>query len=88
MQALSVRYHQGKLRDPIGKLMPMLPGKMGMASGLILGFTFASGALGTLLSGMQADIMGFNAVFYTTAGIALVAGLLALPLDKITRLVE
>jgi FSR family fosmidomycin resistance protein-like MFS transporter len=62
----------------------MLPGRMGMASGLILGFTFASGALGTLLSGLQADYAGFNAMFYTTAGIAFVAGILALPMERLT----
>jgi FSR family fosmidomycin resistance protein-like MFS transporter len=62
----------------------MLPGRMGMASGLILGFTFASGALGTLLSGLQADISGFNAVFYTTAGIAIIAALLAIPLERLS----
>jgi FSR family fosmidomycin resistance protein-like MFS transporter len=57
---------------------------MGMASGLILGFTFASGSVGTLLSGVQADYFGFDAVFFTTASITLVAGLLAIPLDKLS----
>lgn len=62
----------------------LLPGKIGMASGMILGFTFASGALGTLLSGIQADIFGFDAVFVTSAGISLITGLLAIPLDKLS----
>lgn len=66
----------------------MLPGRMGMASGLILGFTFASGALGTLISGFQADVAGFEAVFYTTAGIALVAGILAFPLGRLENRVD
>lgn len=62
----------------------LLPARMGMASGLILGFTFASGSVGTLLSGIQADYFGFDAVFFTTASITLVAGLLAIPLDKLS----
>jgi FSR family fosmidomycin resistance protein-like MFS transporter len=66
----------------------MLPGRLGMASGLILGFTFASGSLGTLLSGLQADNFGFDAFFYSTAGIALFAAVLAIPLDKFTNRVS
>jgi FSR family fosmidomycin resistance protein-like MFS transporter len=62
----------------------LLPGKIGMASGIILGFTFASGSLGTLLSGIQADFFGFDAVFLTTASISLIAGLMAIPLDKLS----
>ena len=60
----------------------MIPGGMAMASGLILGFMFSSGALGTMLSGYLADIWGILPVFQLTAGIALVAGLLALTLKK------
>jgi FSR family fosmidomycin resistance protein-like MFS transporter len=62
----------------------MLPGGMGMASGLILGFTFASGSLGTLISGAQADRFGFNSVFLTSAVLALVAAVFAraLPLER------
>jgi sugar phosphate permease len=45
---------------------------------LILGFTFAAGSLGTLVSGVQADRFGFDAVFLTTAGLCVLAGLLAL----------
>jgi FSR family fosmidomycin resistance protein-like MFS transporter len=66
----------------------MLPGRLGMASGLILGFTFASGSLGTLLSGLQADNFGVDAVFSSTAGIALFAAVLAIPLDKFTNRVS
>lgn len=55
-----------------------LPGRAGASSGLILGFTFASGSLGTLLSGVQADRAGFNAVFLTTAGLCVLGGVLAL----------
>jgi len=56
----------------------MMPGSTGAASGLILGFMFASGALGTLVSGVQADRSGWDAMFLTTAAITLAAGLLAL----------
>ncbi len=60
----------------------MMPGRTGVASGLVLGFTFASGTLGTLLSGLQADYAGFNAMFLTLSGIALVAAVLALWLPR------
>lgn len=56
----------------------LLPGRAGASSGLILGFTFASGSLGTLLSGVQADRYGFEAVFVTTAGLCVLGGVLAL----------
>ncbi len=59
----------------------MMPGRVGVASGLVLGFTFASGALGTFLSGMQADAFGFGVVFQTTALLALIAALLGLTLN-------
>lgn len=55
----------------------MLPDRVGAASGLVLGFTFASGAVGTLISGLQADLVGFDAVFLTTAGIAALGALMA-----------
>ncbi len=55
-----------------------LPGRVGAASGLVLGFTFATGSVGTLLSGVQADLAGFDAVFWTTAAISLGGGLAAL----------
>ncbi len=60
----------------------MIPGGMAMASGLILGFMFSSGALGTLLSGYLADVWGFIPVFQMTAGISLIAGILALTIQK------
>jgi FSR family fosmidomycin resistance protein-like MFS transporter len=60
----------------------MMPGGMGAASGLILGFMFASGAVGTLISGVQADRSGWDAMFLTTAAITLAAGLLALAIPS------
>ncbi len=60
----------------------MMPGKTGTASGLVLGFIFTSGALGTLVSGFQADFAGFNVMFLTLAGFTLLAALLAVRLPK------
>ena len=60
----------------------MMPGKTGTASGLVLGFTFTSGALGTLVSGFQADFAGFTVMFLTLAGFTLLAALLAFRLPK------
>ena len=60
----------------------MLPGRVGTASGIILGLTFASGSLGTLVSGLQADRWGFDPVFISTAGIAAVTALLVWGVPK------
>ena len=56
----------------------VIPGGMGLASGLTLGFIFSAGAIGTVFTGMLADTMGFIAAFYLTAIIALAGGLLGL----------
>lgn len=56
----------------------LLPGRPGVASGLALGFIFASGSIGTLMSGILADRGGFGAVFATTAVICLLAALMGL----------
>ena len=63
-----------------------LPGRLGAASGLGLGFTFASGSVGTLLSGVQADLAGFDVVFWTTAAISLGGGLAALFVRDVPKL--
>lgn len=63
----------------------MLPGGTGLATGLILGFLFSMGALGTWLSGYMADLRGVPFVFPMTAAIALGAGLLAVFLREETR---
>jgi FSR family fosmidomycin resistance protein-like MFS transporter len=60
----------------------MMPSQVGAASGLALGYTFVSGSVGTLLSGIQADHAGFNAVFLTTAGITLIAAVMGLWMRK------
>lgn len=59
-----------------------IPGGMALASGLILGFMFTSGAIGTLLAGRLADLWGFPPVFQLTAGIALAGAVLALTLER------
>jgi MFS transporter, FSR family, fosmidomycin resistance protein len=59
-----------------------IPGGMALASGLILGFMFSSGALGTLVSGYLADLWGLPLVFHLNGLIALAAAGLALTLEK------
>ncbi len=56
----------------------VIPGGIGLASGLTLGFIFSAGAIGTIFTGMVADNMGFIAAFYLTSAIALAGGLLGL----------
>ncbi len=58
----------------------MMPDRVGAASGLVLGFMFASGSLGTLLSGLQADRFGISTLFFATAALALLGALMALRL--------
>jgi MFS transporter, FSR family, fosmidomycin resistance protein len=59
-----------------------IPGGMAMASGLILGFMFTSGALGTLFSGYLADQLGLMLVFQMNAGLVLAGALLSVTLEK------
>jgi MFS transporter, FSR family, fosmidomycin resistance protein len=56
----------------------MVPGGMATASGLILGFMFSSGAIGTYLSGHLADLVGFIPVFQMTALLTLTGAALTL----------
>lgn len=58
----------------------LLPVKQGFAAGLILGFTFASGGVGTWLSGILADGVGLPATMQWVTLTALPAALLALTL--------
>jgi FSR family fosmidomycin resistance protein-like MFS transporter len=51
----------------------ILPGGRGFTSGLILGFVFSSGAIGTMLSGYLADLKGIVTVFTTSALLMLAA---------------
>jgi FSR family fosmidomycin resistance protein-like MFS transporter len=56
----------------------IIPGGMGLASGIILGFIFSAGAIGMIFTGMLADKAGYAVSFYSTAVIALAGGVLAL----------
>ncbi len=60
----------------------MFPGSSGLAAGLIMAFMFSSGTIGTLLCGRLADHAGFQPVFFLTAGLVLLGGLLALMLKE------
>ncbi|MBO9313192.1 MAG: MFS transporter [Chloroflexus sp.] len=64
----------------------ILPVRQGLASGLILGFTFASGAIGTWLSGMIADQIGLEQVMIGVTLLGLPAAALAFSLPGRTRL--
>ncbi len=60
----------------------VIPGGMGLASGLTLGFIFSAGAIGTIFSGWLADQVGYAPVFFFTACIALAGGVLGLLLEQ------
>jgi FSR family fosmidomycin resistance protein-like MFS transporter len=57
-----------------------MPGRGGLASGIILGSMFAAGALGTYLSGLAADTIGLAQTLQGNALIALLAMLVSLTL--------
>ena len=57
-----------------------LPGRAALASGIILGFIFTAGALGTYLSGLAADRFGLAYALQINAVVALCAALLSLAL--------
>jgi FSR family fosmidomycin resistance protein-like MFS transporter len=52
-----------------------LPGRAAMASGIILGFMFSVGALGTYVSGLAADTVGLARVLQANAALSLTAAL-------------
>lgn len=58
----------------------LLPMRQGFAAGLILGFTFATGGIGTALVGALADTVGLLTAMQGTVLLALPAALLALTL--------
>ncbi|RPI96071.1 MAG: MFS transporter [Chloroflexi bacterium] len=55
----------------------IISGGMALASGLILGFIFSSGALGMLLTGPLAENYGFPTVLVMTTGLVLLASPMA-----------
>jgi FSR family fosmidomycin resistance protein-like MFS transporter len=58
----------------------LLPGRMGFASGVILGFIFATGALGNLVVGDLIDRVGMESAFHLVAIVTLAGSLLWLAL--------
>ncbi len=60
----------------------IIPGGMALASGLVLGFIFSSGALGLLYTGYLAETRGFPSVLLMTTGMVLAASPLALMLKE------
>jgi MFS family permease len=60
----------------------IIPGGMALASGLVLGFIFSSGALGLLYTGPIAESHGFPHVLVLTTGLVLLGGFLALALKE------
>jgi MFS transporter, FSR family, fosmidomycin resistance protein len=63
----------------------MISGGMALASGVILGFIFSSGALGMLLTGPLAENYGFPTVLVLTTGLVLLASPLAWMLREKTN---
>jgi FSR family fosmidomycin resistance protein-like MFS transporter len=63
----------------------MLPGRQALASGLILGFMFTSGAVGAFLVGVAADRAGLQVALASLAVVSVIAGLLALALPAERR---
>ena len=60
----------------------MLPARKALASGLVLGFMFASGAVGAAIGGWLSDSVGLAAVLQGMAWVALVGGICALGLPE------
>lgn len=60
----------------------MLPGRMALASGLVLGFMFSAGALGTSLTGVAADRWGVALALALLAPISLLAALAGMALPR------
>jgi FSR family fosmidomycin resistance protein-like MFS transporter len=62
----------------------MLPGHVGLASGLTLGLAFGAGGMGVGISGMVADWVGLDAAMWMLMGLPGLAGVLAmwLPLKE------
>jgi FSR family fosmidomycin resistance protein-like MFS transporter len=64
----------------------LMPGKVGVASGLIVGLAFGMGAIGAVLFGTMADSFGLRSVMIT-AGLLPILGVIAafLPTDETLR---
>jgi FSR family fosmidomycin resistance protein-like MFS transporter len=64
----------------------LLPARQGFAAGLILGFTFAAGGIGTWVGGVAADRFGLLVVMQAITLLGVPAALLALTLPRRARL--
>jgi len=58
----------------------LMPGNLGLASGLMLGLAFGTGGIGVFISGMMADAFGLERSILLLAFMPALAGLLALTL--------
>jgi FSR family fosmidomycin resistance protein-like MFS transporter len=65
----------------------LVPDSKGFASGAILGFIFASGAVGNIIIGSLSDIIGLGVTFQIVAVTAVISGFVALLLPKRQQLV-
>jgi FSR family fosmidomycin resistance protein-like MFS transporter len=63
----------------------LLPGKSGVASGLVLGFTFASGSIGAFFSGIIADSSGFQFFFLFLGGLMILSTLMSARMHQMRR---
>jgi FSR family fosmidomycin resistance protein-like MFS transporter len=64
----------------------LMPGNVGLASGLMLGLAFGTGGVGVFLSGLMADALGLEKSIFFLAFLPLLAGLLALTLrDRVPQ---
>jgi MFS transporter, FSR family, fosmidomycin resistance protein len=59
-----------------------LPGRIGFASGVVLGLSVSLGAGTAALLGVLADAAGLTATLYAIGGLAVLALLLAVPLPR------
>jgi FSR family fosmidomycin resistance protein-like MFS transporter len=59
-----------------------IPAGKGMAGGAILGLIFATGALGSLIIGGLADLIGLGSTFQVVSVAVIIAGVLSLALPK------
>ena len=64
------------------KAQNTVPGGMGLATGLILGFMFSIGSLGAWLSGYLADRYSMTLVFQMASLICFIAGLVAIRIER------
>ena len=63
----------------------LLPGKQGLASGLIMGLIFGMGAVGNFLIGLMSDTIGLDMAFYLVSGAIVIAAALSLALPSSRR---